>query len=182
MRRLVHFSSIHALVQEPLDVPVDESRPLASDGHGASYGKTTILGDLLALTAAVLWAATTIYIKKRLVGKVSYYHTLLYQTVFSIPILFALAFALGEKLPADLSLLPGLSILYQSVVVAFVSYLLWFYLVHSHPVSGISAFTFLTPVFATIAGTLILGEPLGIKLVISLLLVSAGIYMVHRAI
>jgi dihydroflavonol-4-reductase len=28
VRRLIHFSSIHALVQEPLDVPVDESRPL----------------------------------------------------------------------------------------------------------------------------------------------------------
>ena len=28
VRRLVYFSSIHALVQEPLDVPVDESRPL----------------------------------------------------------------------------------------------------------------------------------------------------------
>lgn len=29
VRRLVHFSSIHALTQKPLDVPVDESRPLA---------------------------------------------------------------------------------------------------------------------------------------------------------
>jgi dihydroflavonol-4-reductase len=28
VRRLIHFGSIHALVQEPLDVPVDESRPL----------------------------------------------------------------------------------------------------------------------------------------------------------
>lgn len=33
VRRLVHFSSIHALMQEPIDVPVDESRPLV-DSHG----------------------------------------------------------------------------------------------------------------------------------------------------
>ncbi len=45
-------------------------------------------GDMCALGAALLWAVTTIYIKKRLVGEVSHHHTLFYQTVFSIPILF----------------------------------------------------------------------------------------------
>ena len=29
VRRLIHFSSIHALIQDPMDSPVDESRPLA---------------------------------------------------------------------------------------------------------------------------------------------------------
>ncbi len=31
VRRLIHFSSIHALFQEPLDLPVDEERPLVDD-------------------------------------------------------------------------------------------------------------------------------------------------------
>jgi dihydroflavonol-4-reductase len=33
VRRLIHFNSIHALVQEPLDTPIDESRPLAESDH-----------------------------------------------------------------------------------------------------------------------------------------------------
>jgi dihydroflavonol-4-reductase len=31
VRRLIYFGSIHALVQEPLDIPIDESRPLAEN-------------------------------------------------------------------------------------------------------------------------------------------------------
>jgi len=39
-RRLVHFSSIHALRQEPLDVPVDESRPLVEDSSYPPYDRS----------------------------------------------------------------------------------------------------------------------------------------------
>ncbi len=37
VRRLVYFSSIHALVQEPLSVPVDESRPLVDSRRYPPY-------------------------------------------------------------------------------------------------------------------------------------------------
>lgn len=40
VRRLVHFSSIHALVQEPLDIPVDESRPPAEASSCPPYDRS----------------------------------------------------------------------------------------------------------------------------------------------
>jgi dihydroflavonol-4-reductase len=40
VRRLVHFSSIHALVQEPLSVPVDESRPPAESPSCPPYDRS----------------------------------------------------------------------------------------------------------------------------------------------
>jgi dihydroflavonol-4-reductase len=40
VRRLIHFSSIHALQQEPLDAPVDESRPLAEAIDDAPYDRS----------------------------------------------------------------------------------------------------------------------------------------------
>ena len=40
VRRLVHFSSIHALVQEPLDIPVDESRPLVESKRYPPYDRS----------------------------------------------------------------------------------------------------------------------------------------------
>jgi dihydroflavonol-4-reductase len=40
VRRLVHFSSIHALVQEPLSTPVDESRPLTDLKSGPPYDRS----------------------------------------------------------------------------------------------------------------------------------------------
>ena len=40
VRRLVHFSSIHALVQEPMGTPVDESRPLAESRRCPPYDRS----------------------------------------------------------------------------------------------------------------------------------------------
>jgi dihydroflavonol-4-reductase len=45
VRRLIHFGSIHALVQEPLDVPVDESRPLVESRHYPPYDRSKAAGE-----------------------------------------------------------------------------------------------------------------------------------------
>jgi dihydroflavonol-4-reductase len=44
--RLVHCSSIHAFEQVPLDVPLDETRPLASDRHHPAYDRSKALGEM----------------------------------------------------------------------------------------------------------------------------------------
>ncbi len=47
IRRLIHFSSIHALQQEPLDFPVDESRPLVDPaGSRPPYDRSKAAGEL----------------------------------------------------------------------------------------------------------------------------------------
>jgi len=45
VRRLVHFSSIHALIQEPFDIPVDESRPLVESPRYPSYDRSKAAGE-----------------------------------------------------------------------------------------------------------------------------------------
>lgn len=45
VRRLVHFSSIHALNQEPLDTPVDESRPLVESRSCPPYDRSKAAGE-----------------------------------------------------------------------------------------------------------------------------------------
>ena len=137
-------------------------------------------GDLLAICASAIWAMTTIFIKRRLVTVISPYHTLFYQTLFSIPILFLMSFLFQETPIQAINSLIVLSFAYQSIIVAFISYLVWFYLVHAYPVSRLSSFTFLTPVFATVAGIFLLNEPLTLKLILSLIFVSLGIYIVNR--
>jgi drug/metabolite transporter (DMT)-like permease len=151
---------------------------LLSKNFGAPIW-TGLVGDLLAFSAAALWALTTIFIKRRLVGAVSFHHTLFYQTLFSIPILFLISIFLKETPIDHLNVVIVLSVVFQGIVVAFVSYLLWFYLVHEYPVSRLSAFTFLTPVFATISCVVFLHEPLTWRVSISLILVSLGIYVVN---
>lgn len=52
VRRLVHFSSIHALTQEPLNIPVDERRPLVND-HSSElpYNRSKAAGERLVRAA-----------------------------------------------------------------------------------------------------------------------------------
>ena len=139
-----------------------------------------LTGDFMALSAAVAWASTTVYIKRRLTKVVSPYHTLFYQTLFSIPLLFLLSFCFQETPVQTINGLILFAVAFQGILVAGISYLVWFFLVHRYPISQLSAFTFLTPVFATIAGVLILKEPLTLRLILSLIFVSIGIYIVNR--
>jgi dihydroflavonol-4-reductase len=44
VRRLVHFSSIHAINQRPFDSPVDESRPYAGESH-PPYDRSKAAGE-----------------------------------------------------------------------------------------------------------------------------------------
>lgn len=148
--------------------------------HLGLPSKLQITGDLLAISAAALWALSTVYIKRRLVAAVSPYHTLFYQILFSIPILFLFSFIFKETPVTHVDWPILLSIAYQGIVVAFLSYLGWFFLVHSYAVSRLSSFSFLTPVFATLAGVGLLNEPLTLRLIVSLSLVCLGIYIVNR--
>lgn len=50
VKRLVHFSSIHALVQEPMHLPVDETRALHFDSPFA-YDRSKAQGEQLVLDA-----------------------------------------------------------------------------------------------------------------------------------
>ena len=68
---------------------------------------------------------------------------------------------------------------YQGVIVAFASYLVWFWLIQLYPVSLVSAFTFFSPVFGVGLGGWLLGEPLTAKLLLGAALVAGGMVLVN---
>ena len=72
------------------------------------------------------------------------------------------------------------AILFQGLFVAFVTYLVWFWLIAQYPAARLSAFTFLTPLFGVIAGVVLLSEPATAGLLSALVLVGAGIYLVNN--
>uniref|UniRef100_A0A7C4EWI0 DMT family transporter n=1 Tax=Desulfomonile tiedjei TaxID=2358 RepID=A0A7C4EWI0_9BACT len=139
------------------------------------------VGDLMETAAGFLWAATSLYIKKYMLDKnISHYQTLFSQLFYSIPILGVgvLLFEPGARIVLD-RLTIG-TLVYQTVIVAFLSYLLWFWMVHRYQISILSAFTFLTPLFGVLLSGLILGEPLPLMLWLGLILVASGIYLVNK--
>ena len=148
-------------------------------GRPKTAKATMVIGDLLEIAAAFLWGATTLYIKRFMAEKVHPINTFLYQLFFSIPILFIVSFILEPKWIYKIDPYIVCSIFYQSVIVAFISYFIWFKLIHNYPVSRLSAFTFFTPVFGVLFGLLFLNEELTFSLMVGLPLVSVGIFFVN---
>jgi drug/metabolite transporter (DMT)-like permease len=72
------------------------------------------------------------------------------------------------------------SLLYQAVWVAFITYLVWFWLVRHYPAPKLASFTFLAPLFGVAAGGLLLAEPMSPGLLVALVLVATGIWLVNR--
>lgn len=149
--------------------------------RSATLGPLYWMGDLMEVAAAIFWAATTLYIKKVVEGReITHYQTLFGQLFYSIPLLTAAWFLFERGQLLSLTGPVVVAFAYQCLVVAFFSYLLWFWMIHRFPVSRLAAFTFMAPVFGVILSGLILKEPIPLLLWVGLLLVAAGIYLVNR--
>jgi drug/metabolite transporter (DMT)-like permease len=138
------------------------------------------LGDALGLGAALLWGATTLAIRGSALSSAAAEKTLLYQLAVSGVVLALAAPLAGERWPASWSGLSLASMAFQTVVVSFASYLAWFWLVRHYPAARIAAFTLLTPVAGLLAGVLLLGEALTLRLAVALAAVVAGLALVNR--
>lgn len=137
-------------------------------------------GDLMALTAGFLWATTTVYLKKYLAHKTRPLQSLFYQVFFSAPFLLVLSLLFEDPIITGFSLLTGFSVFYQSIVVTFLSFLVWFEMIHKYPVSLLHAFSFFTPLFGVmLSGLLILGEAITPNVVVALALICAGMVAVN---
>lgn len=139
-------------------------------------------GDLLALLAGASWGLTTVTIRSTSLAKLSAERLLFYQIACSAAVLPLVSLAFGESWPS-LSQWSGfawVSMFLQTVVGAFASYLLWMWMLTRYPAAKMSAFVFLTPVFALVFAALWLGEPVTPHLVLAIALVCVGIILVNR--
>jgi drug/metabolite transporter (DMT)-like permease len=140
------------------------------------------LGDTLALLAGASWGLTTVVIRATPLSKVSAERLLFYQIACSAVSLPVLSLLLGERWPSagSLSGFAWGSLFLQTAVGAFASYLVWMWMLTRYPAAKMSAFVFLTPVFALLFAALWLGEPVTLTLVIAIGLVGLGIVLVNK--
>jgi drug/metabolite transporter (DMT)-like permease len=149
--------------------------------RAALSDRATLLGDLLCVAAAICWAATTVWVKATPLRALAPEKTLLYQLVISALVLLPVSALVGEPGVFAPTLLVWSALAYQTIMVASVGYLTWFFLVSRYRASALSSFTFLTPVFGVLFAWLLLGEPISATIVVAVLLIAAGIVFVNRA-
>ncbi|WP_296658428.1 DMT family transporter [Paraburkholderia sp.] len=155
----------------------------ASSGAGSANDLhamlTGLAGDALGVLGGALWAATTVVVRTSTLAHVSASKVLFYQLAVSALVLLALAAGLGQMEVRTVTPLAVMAIGYQAVVVAFASYLAWFWLLTRYMASRLSVFSFLTPLFGVTFGVLLLGESFSSRFLAAALLVLAGIALVN---
>jgi drug/metabolite transporter (DMT)-like permease len=137
-----------------------------------------LLGDLLAVGAGLGWAMTTILIRTTGLSKLPATQTTFYQLFFAaLALLFVCL--LTDQWGVRWSTFLAVSIVGQGIFIAFLSLLVWFWLLKHYLASRVSIFTFLTPLIGVSFGVLILDEPLHAEFVWGALLVMIGVIMVN---
>lgn len=147
---------------------------------GMAEASFNLKGDGFIILSALSYAVSSVMIKQfskddnpvALSG---------YQFILGGVIMAAVGLSLGGKLLFS-GIKAVLIILYLALVSA-AAYTLWGMLLKYNPVSRVTVFGFMTPVFGCILSALLLGESLadsGIKTITALLLICFGIFLVNK--
>ena len=139
-----------------------------------------LFGDLLELGAGFLWGATTVVIKRGGRVPIAPPRMLFYQLALSSVALIGGSVALREPGVVAPTVPVVAALAYQAVVVAFASYLAWFWLLRRYPASDLAPHLFWTPLLGVLAGWALLGDPLSANLGAAAVLIAVGIYLVNR--
>lgn len=142
-------------------------------------GPNAWIGDLMTLGAGLLWAATTLVIKKSRLATTSAEKLLIYQLAVSAVMTAPLLLIAGPVF-RQVSALNVSALLFQAVFVVAFTYLIWFWLMRRYPAAGLASFAFLTPAFSVLLGGLLLNEPLTWKIGLALALIAGGLIIVNR--
>ncbi len=151
-----------------------------------TFGEKTVfsfsfLGEGLVLLSTISLALSGILVKNYS-KRFSVVMLSGYQFILGGFVMMVVGFALGGRI----TLVPQVSAYILLLYMAFISavaYTVWGILMKNNPVSRVSIFSFMTPLFGVLLSAIFLGEvdqALQINKLLALILVSAGIYIVNR--
>jgi drug/metabolite transporter (DMT)-like permease len=144
-----------------------------------TFTSRAIFGDALVLGGGALWGATTLLIKASPLRRAAPEKVLLYQLGVSAVAALAASYLVDEG-HGPLTALPVASMIFQTVWVAGVTYVAWFWLVSNYPASPLQSATSMTPLFGIVGAFLVLGEPIRLSFVLAALLVVGGLLLVNK--
>lgn len=156
-------------------------------GHpSAIFASATLPGDLALLVNALVWAGITVYGKALLqkyrpfvaMAWIHIFGTLLLLPFAVVPSPFVATPLFGQL--AAITWPTAAGALYLAVLCSVFAYYMWYSGVERIGAVRTSAFTYFNPLFATITGVLLLGEPLTPLVVAGGGLIIAGVYLTNR--
>ncbi len=139
-----------------------------------SSTELALFGAFCGLMAGLFWGLTTVTVRVSRLSNAPFSQALFYQLlgggVVAWPIVIFADYGHWETSGTLLMLT-----FYQTVIVCFASYLVWFWLLQRYLASRLGIISLLAPVLAVILGALMLGEEITVQFVLSAGLIVAGI-------
>lgn len=148
---------------------------LSTSGAGSSF----VLGIVALQLACVGWALGTSFTKRRALST----HPLIppaFQMLFGGLIMLVIASATDEWHRLEFTGRTGVAMAYLTVFGSIVGYSAYAYALRHLDVSTVSLYAYVNPIIAMVLGTLLLGEPFTMRVVVAAALVLAGIAIVRR--
>ena len=137
-----------------------------------------VKGDLLALLAGISWGLSNVVLRRGRISGAATAKTILYQ-VATAALTLAVYAALTGQTRLRLTPLSVLSLAFQTLFIAILSYLVWFWLLRHYLTSRLMLMSLLTPLFGVLFGAAILGEHIDPRFAIGASLVLAGVLIVN---
>jgi drug/metabolite transporter (DMT)-like permease len=147
-------------------------------GFGDRPAFELLIGDLLALLGGASWGVSNVVLRRGRVGRSSTAKTVFYQVATSAVLLTGFAAAAGQT-HIEFNTLVILSLIFQTLIIAIASYLVWFWLLRRYLISRLMLLSLMTPLFGVMFGAMLLGDPIDLRFGIGALFVLLGVLIVN---
>jgi drug/metabolite transporter (DMT)-like permease len=137
-----------------------------------------LTGDLLALFGGVSWGFSNVVLRRGRVGGAATAKTVLYQVATAALLLGTFAAATGQT-QIELSTMTILSLVFQTLIIAISSYLVWFWLLRHYLTSRLMLLSLMTPLFGVLFGAVLLGDLIDLRFAVGALFVLMGVLIVN---
>ncbi len=138
-----------------------------------------LIGDMLVLMAVLVWGCNAVY-SKRIIKDFQPFQITIYPMLMSLPFFVAGMFLFDDPMVRHVDTPVITSMLYQIFVTASFGMVAWSSLIKKYGATAVHAFVFVMPVSGVFFGIVLLGEPLTVNLVVSIVLVTAGLIVLNR--
>ena len=189
---LINSYAVHTVVLAHFFIPGDRLSAAKLGGILVAYGgivtlfvpdfslkSATLAGDLLVAASALLLGERTVYLA-RAVQTLDPIKLLVYQSIIGSSALLLWSLWWEAGVPTAYTLPLVVSLFYQGAVVAGFNFVMNMYLMQRYRPSALAAWSLTTPIFGVLVSFVIGGDTLTGTLLVSTLLVAAGVGLTTR--
>jgi drug/metabolite transporter (DMT)-like permease len=143
-------------------------------GHGATLGRTFLLGAAAVFVGTAFHALSAVLIK-RIDAEIGGFASTAGSLAFAVPLLLATWWWVDGKLPDVVPVRAALSIVYLGIIASAIGFALYYYVLRRMDVSRLSLIALITPVIALLLGNVLNNEPVGSAIVIGAACIVTGL-------